>query len=286
MPRNGFRKDLGAKGFAQVDKPFLLQGASWIEPMGGVTLWEDFLVDVLADSPLVSVIQSGSPLTAGIITTTGGGTASVGAGGWVAGKTDDIDAEIDELSFGGLSTAAGGAIFRPERSGNGMMVMEIGMVIPTALTARQYYVGWADDPTDGTGTNGPLNIQSAYTIVDVNTDAAGWIFSSLATAPTIWKYGSTLNDAQSTCSAATEGVTGVVDAYTVCRVEIDAAGDAFFFQSTSGSTAIGRQAPNFIGSTNLAVTPTVALLPMFTAAPTTTTGVEWEVDYCFAAQAR
>ncbi len=285
MPRTGYRQDK-RDGFHHVDKPLRMDGASWVEPQGSIVLWEDFLMDVLADSPLVSVIQSGTALTAGVVTLTGGGTASAGQGGWVAGKTDDIDAEIDELSFGGLSTAAGGAIFRPERAGNGVMVMEIGMVIPTALTARQYYVGWADDPTDGTGTNGPLNIQSAYTIVDVNTDAAGWIFSSLATAPTIWKYGSTLNDAQSTCSAETEGVTGVVDAYTVCRVEIDAAGNAYFFQSTSGSTAIGRQPVVPRGAINLAVTPTVALLPMFTAAPTTTTGVEWEVDYCFASTAR
>ncbi len=286
MPRPGYRKDSGFKGMVHQDKRLVMAGSSWVEPMGSTVLWEDFLVDVLADSPWVSVIQSGTALTAGVITLTGGGTVSAGQGGWVGGKTDDIDAEIDELSFGGLSTAANGANWRPERSGNGTMVMEIGMVIPTALTARQYYVGWADDPTDGTGTNGPLNIQTAYTLVDVNTDAAGWIFSSLATAPTVWKYGSTLNDAQSTVSAATEGVTGVVDAYTVCRVEIDAAGNAFFFQSTSGSTAIGRQDPTMIGSTALAVTPTIGLLPMFTAAPTTTTGVEWEVDYCFAAQAR
>ncbi len=285
MPRTGYRQDK-RDGFHHVDKPLRMDGASWVEPMGSITLWEDFLVDVLADTPLCTCIQSGTALTAAIVTVSGGGTASAGQGGWIAGKTDDVDNEIDELSFGGLSTAAGGAIFRPERAGNGVMVMEMGFVIPTALTARQYYCGWADDPTDGTATNGPLNIQTAYTLVDVNDDAAGWIFSSLATAPTVWKYGSTLATAQSAVSAETEGVTGVVDAYTVCRVEIDALGNAYFFQSTSGSTAIGRQAPTPRGVQNLAVTPTVALLPMFTAAATTTTGVEWEVDYCFASEAR
>jgi hypothetical protein len=30
----------------------------------------------------------------------------------------------------------------------------------------------------------------------------------------------------------------------------------------------------------------VALIPIFTAAPTTTTTVPWEIDYCFAAQKR
>lgn len=269
-----------------LNKRLIMNGASWVEPQGSITLFEDFLIDVLADSPLVSVIQSGTPTTAGVISTTGGGTVSAGAGGWVAGSVQNVDAEIDELIFGGLSTATAGAIFRPERAGLGMMVMEMGLVIPTALTARQYFCGWTDDPTEGTTTNGPLNIQSAYTLVDVADDAAGWIFSSLATAPTIWKYASTLAGAGSTVAAATEGVTGVVDAYTVCRVEIDAAGNAYFYQSTSGSTSIGRQPVSMIGATPLAVTPTVPLIPVFTAAATTTTAVTWEVDYCFAAEAR
>ena len=285
MPRKGYRQDKQG-AFTHVDKPLKLAGASWIEPMGSVTLWEDFLVDVLADSPLVSVIQSGTPLTAGVITTSGGGTISAGQGGWVAGKTDDVDNEIDELIFGGLSTATAGAIFRPERAGNGLMVTELGMVIPTALTARQYFFGWTDDPTEGTATNGPLNIQTGYTLVDVADDAAGWIYSSLATAPTVWKYGSTLATAQSTVSAQTEGGTAVVDAYTVLRVEIDSAGNAYFFMSTSGSTSIGRSDPVMVGAQALAVTASVPLLPVFTAAATTTTGVEWEVDYCFAAEAR
>jgi hypothetical protein len=232
------------------------------------------------------VIQSGTALTAGVISTTGGGTVSAGQGGWVAGKTDDVDAEIDELIFGGLSTASAGAIFRPERAGNGMMVCEIGMVIPTALTARQYFFGWTDDPTEGTGTNGPLNITSAYVLAAIADDAAGWIYSSLATAPTIWKFGSALATAVSNLSAEMEGPTAVVDAYTVLRTEIDSAGNAYYYASCSGSTAIGRQAPTGRGAKLLAVTPTVPMVPVFTAAPTTTTGVEWEVDYVFASTAR
>lgn len=286
MPRNGYRKDKGNKGFAHVDKPLLMEGASWVEPQGSIVLFEDFLGDVLADSPLVSVIQSGTALTAGVISTGGGGTVSAGQGGWVAGKTDDVDAEIDELIFGGLSTATAGAIFRPERAGNGVMVMEMGLVIPTALTARQYFCGWTDDPTEGTGTNGPLNITGTYTLAAIADDAAGWIYSSLATAPTIWKYGSVKATVVSNMSSAFEGPTAVVDAYTVLRTEIDAAGNAYFYASCSGSTAIGRQAPVMYGSNPLAVTATVPLVPVLTIAPTATTGVEWEVDYCFAATAR
>jgi hypothetical protein len=123
-------------------------------------------------------------------------------------------------------------------------------------------------------------------LVDVADDAAGWVYSSLATAPTVWKYAATLAGTGSTVNATTEGGTGIVDAYTVLRVEIDSAGNAYYYMSVSPSTAIGRQPLNFTGSLALAVTPTVALLPVFTAAATATTGVEWEVDYCFAAEAR
>jgi len=284
--RSGFRKDKGSGGFVHVDKKLIFEGSSWIEQTGSVSIFEDFISSpdtILTQSPNYLVTQAGSPLTAGIITATGGGTASVGHGGWIGGKTDDVDANIvDEISLGG--TAAAGWML-PSRAGNGMLVCEIGFVIPTALTARQYFAGLSDDAIEGT-SDGALNISGTYTTVAQADDAAGFIFSSLATAPTIWKYASSAATVVSAASAAKEAVTGTVDAYTVCRVEVDSAGNAFFYQSTSGSTAIGRQAPVYVGSTVSAVTPTVLLLPKFDAAATTTTGVEWEIDYMFGACAR
>ena len=279
---SGFRKDEGARGFSHTDKKLVMKGASWLESQSAVVLFEDFLVDVLADTPLVTATQSGTPLTAAAITGTGGGTYSNGHGGWVGGKTDDVDAEIDELAFGGLGTGAGTPIFAAQRAGNGMMVMEMGFVIPTALTARQYFIGWTDDPTEGTGTNGSLNISGSLTQVSPATDAAGFIFSSLATNPTFYKAGAVLNDVDATVlDPAT--VAGIVDAYTTARVEVDSVGNAYFYLSVSSGTTAGPVPVSPFGSIATAVTPTVNLIPMFTAAPTTTTGVEWEVDYCFAA---
>jgi hypothetical protein len=159
-------------------------------------------------------------------------------------------------------------------------------VIPNVLTSRQYYAGLTDDALETTTLNPVLNIQTAYTLVDVADDAAGFIFSSLATSPTIWKYASTKAGAGSTVSSSTEANTGVVDCYTVCRVEVDVLGNAFFYQSTAPSSSIGRQEPVFVGSTALAITPTIALLPNFSVAPTTTISVEWEIDYMFGACAR
>jgi hypothetical protein len=285
MARTGEVRDRGNR-LEHVDKPLQLQGASWIEPQGVITLFEDFLVDVLADTPYVTVTQSGTPIAAAAISATAGAPGSTALGGWCLGSTSSVDAEIDEIAFGGLGTGAGTPWMRADRAGNGVLVAEFGFVIPTALTARQYTVGLSDDPVEGTGTNGYLNIASAYTITDVASDAAAWIFSSLATAPTVWKYGATKANAQSTASAATEGVTGVVDQYTVCRIEVDVLGNAYFYQSISGATTSGRLQPTHRGTLQNAVTPTVGLLPKMDIAPTTTTTVDWELDYCFASQAR
>ena len=282
----GHIEDRGRRGIRYVDKRLCMKGASFIEPQGSIVLFEDFLVDVLADSPYVTVTQSGTATTAAAISATAGAPGSTALGGWVAGATDDVDAEIDEIAFGGLGTGAGTPWMRADRAGNGMLVAEFGFVIPTALTARQYFTGLTDDAVEGTATNGSLNIQTGYTLVDVADDAAGFIFSSLATAPTVWKYAATLATAGSTVSAATEGVTGVVDEYTVNRVEVDSLGNAYFYQSISGATTNGRKDPAAIGALALAVTPTVGLLPKMDIAPTTTTAVGWELDYCFAAQRR
>src|SRR4051812_26574766 len=64
---------------------------------------EDFLGlgATLADNPSVLITQSGTPLTAAAINASAGPTP-VGHLGWVAGKTDDVDAEIDEVALGKL----------------------------------------------------------------------------------------------------------------------------------------------------------------------------------------
>lgn len=287
MPiRGGYRKDEGSKGFTHVDKPLLMKGASRIESQNTVGFTVDFIEDVLADTPYVTVTQSGTAVTAAAINATAGAPTG-GHGGWVAGATDDVDAEIDEVAFGGLGTGAGTPWMFPARAGNGMLVAELGFVIPTALTARQYFFGLTDDPVEGTTTNGPLNNTTAYTLVAVAADAAGFIFSSLGTNPTIWKQASVLATVASAFNATSEtGITGVVDEYTVCRVEVDSLGNAYFYQSISGATTNPRKEPAPVGSRALAVTTTVGLLPYFSAAPTTTTSVEWELDYCYASTPR
>src|SRR3990167_7931961 len=117
----GYRKDT-ARSFQHVDKRLQMVGASWVEPQEAIVLFEDFIVDVLADSPLVTVTQSGTAVTAAAINATAGAPGSTAIGGWVAGATDDVDAEIDEMAFGGLAPGAGTPWMRADRAGNGMLV--------------------------------------------------------------------------------------------------------------------------------------------------------------------
>lgn len=241
-----------------------------------IMVMEDFLVDVLADSPFVTVTQSGTATTAAAISASAGDPVA-GYGGWVAGATDDVDAEIDEISIGGLGTGAGTPWLQANRVGTGYLVCEWGFTVPTALTARQYFAGLSDDPVEGTATNGPLNIQTGVTVVDVATDAAGWIFSSLATSPTIWKFAATDSGTQDT-PTATAGPTQVADTYIILRTEVDVNGDCYFSSRASrgGSDTVYGKSAN-------GTSPDVLLVPMFTAAATATTAVPWEVDFCFAA---
>lgn len=269
--------DRGRKGRIHYNSPIVLRGGSFVEPQGAITKFEDFTVDTLGASVTdhILVTQSGTPTVAAALSVTAGDPIA-GVGGWLAGATDDVDAEIDEVAFFAPTATAG--LFRADRAGSGLMVCEFGFTVPTALSARQYFVGWTDDPTEGTATNGSLNIQTALTLTSVATDAAGAIFSSLATNPTLWKAASVDSD---TDSAVVDSLaTQTADTATKVRVEVDVDGNSFVY------VAVGADADFSGTATSVGVSPDVTLLPIFTAAPTTTTAVPWEIDYCFAAQKR
>jgi hypothetical protein len=261
------------------NKPQRFLGGSWTEPYGSISIFEDFLVDALADTPYVTVTSSGTATAAAAISATAGDPVP-GHGGWLAGATDDVDAEIDEIAVGGLAATA--SVFRADRAGTGLLVCEWAFTVPTALTTRQYFVGVSDDPTEGTGTNGPMNITGTTTIVSPASDAAGFILSSLATAPTVWKGASVDTDVD---SALLTGPTAVADTFTRLRVEIDSDGNCYLYGDVGNGYTDGRALP-FVGTTSVGTSPDVLLVPIFTAAPTTTTAVPWELDWVLAACAR
>lgn len=238
-------------------------------------IMEDFLMDVLADSPYVTVTQSDTATGAAAISATAGDPVA-GHGGWLAGATDDIDNAIDEVAVGGSGSAA--SAWRADQVGTGMLVCEWAISVPTALTARQYFAGFSDDPTEGSATNGALNIQTAYTLVDTADDAAGFVLSSLASTPTYWKWASTDSGTGSTMAAANSVLLAVADTWVGLRTEIDVNGDCYFLTRSKRGGSLTFQAKSDVG-----LSPDVLLVPLFTAAATTTTAVPWEIDYCFVA---
>jgi hypothetical protein len=205
--------------------------------------------------------QSGTPTGAGAISATAGDPVP-GHGGWIAGATDDVDAEADELAAGASATAGQ---WRASRAGSGMLICEWALTIPGALTARQYFAGLSDDATEGSGAIAIIVVTT--TVTDTATDAAGWFFGSGATDATHWLGVSTDSNAQ---SGITQGPLAAADTRIILRTEVDSAGEVFFWANGV-----------YHGTSTTGISNDVLLVPYFGAAPTTTTAVPWEVDYCF-----
>ena len=277
--------DRGRNGLRYTDKKQVFKGASWVEPQGSISLFEDFLGPATAAASDIvmagnaHIFQSGTALTDAVIAPTAG-PAPIGFGGWIQGKTDDVDGEIDSVALGQFPW------MRPDQVGNGMMVAEVGCVIPPALTARGYLFGFTDVVHEGTG-DGALSIVTGITLVAGNSsaDGAGFVYSSLATDVDGFYMGAVkatvVGTAVLTSAGSLESVA--VDNYIKLRVEVDTDGDVYFYGAEDLGTANRRIEPVFQGSQAAAITATTLQFPMFSAHSTTTTGVEWEVDYIFGA---
>jgi hypothetical protein len=269
-------KDRGKRGLVYEDQAVRVGKGAYLEPLrGGTFAFEDFLFDTVAENSSVTITQSGTPATAAAVGTAAGPHS--GHGGWLAGAVQNVDAEIDEIALGAKPW-----ILVSRATTNALAVCEVGFVVPTALTARQYYIGFTDDETEGTGTNGALNIQTGTTLVSVAADAAGFIMSSLATDADGYYYSAVNGNTDKAVTSS--GLTAVVDDYTILRVEVDASGDAFFYGAISAASIPTEL--SYLGGVGTAVATTAVLIPMFSAAATTTTAVTWEIDYMFGASPR
>ncbi len=277
--------DRGRNGLRYTDKKQVFKGASWVEPQGSIQVFEDFIGPfAVASSDVVlagnaKVFQSGTATVDAIIDAAAG-PAPIGHGGWLGGATDDVDGEIDSVSLGQLP------FMRPDQAGNGMMVAEVGFVIPGALTTRGYFFGFTDVVHQGTG-DGALAITTGTTLVAGNSSASstGFVYSSEATDADGFYMGAVKATVVGTAVLCSAGSleTVAVDNYIKLRVEVDAEGDVYFYGAEDLGTANRRIEPVFQGSQATAITATVLQFPMFSARTTTTTAVEWEVDYLFGA---
>jgi hypothetical protein len=232
------------------------------------TVFFDFMQDGISDADFFTITQSGSATTAAAVSAAAGDPVA-GHGGWLAGATDDVDAEADEVAF---STSGTAGYFQANQVGTGLIAVEWAISIPTALTTRQYFAGVSDDATEGSGATA-INIATT-TVTDTATDAAGVGFYSAATDATHFLGASTDSGAQSTI---TQCATATFDTWFGLRTEIDVNGDCYFaVRSKRGGTL------TYYGKSNTGTSPDVLLLPYFAASPTTTTAVPWEIDYMYA----
>lgn len=274
----GYVSDRGSRGLHYVNKRLVLKN-SWLEPQGGVMAFEDFIGDHIAEDSTVVVNQSGTALTAAAISATAGPDPE-GHGGWIAGKTDDVDNEIDEVALGAKPW------LNAKAADDGLIVAEAGFVIPTALTARMYFFGFGDAETGGADDDGMISITTGTTLVSGATgDAAGFVYSSLATDADGFYMGAVKATVVGTAALSAAGGldTVAVDNYIKLRVEIDSDGDVYFYGAEDEGTANRSIEKVFLGAQPAAVTADVNYIPIFSAATTTTTGVEWEIDYLFGA---
>jgi hypothetical protein len=274
-------KDRGRRGL-EFPKPTILLGG--VDPTRSIYAFEDFIGDHIAEDSTIVVSQSGIPTTAAALNA-GAGFPVEGHGGWIAGSVDNVDDEIDEVALGAKPWLNPAAL-----NARQLVVAEIALVVPSALTARGYFAGLGDAETGGADDDGMLSISTGTTLVSGATgDAAGFVMSSLATDNDAWYSGAVKATVVGTAlnlATASEGPVNigpaVVDDYTKLRVEVDVLGNVWFYGIVS---AAGQRevVPTFGDFQAAAITADIPYLPIFQARSTTTTAVEWELDYLFGA---
>ena len=279
----------GKRGIEIRDQRLVLRDAITDPTLTGPVMFEDYIAPIgatLADSSRVSIAQSGTPSAAAAISGTAG-APTAGHGGWLSGSVDNVDDEIDEVALGDAGWLVPAAL-----PAGGMIVAEFGLVAP-AVTARILFCGLSDVVTGGADDDGPLSIATGITLVSGATgDAAGFVMSSLATDADAWYTGAVKATSVGTAYNTTAGTGGgatlnpaAADDYTKLRLEVDSAGDIWFYGNVS-LTGQREIRPLFVQNQTAAITATAVLLPSMTTASTATTAVVWEHDYIFGAAAQ
>jgi hypothetical protein len=133
------------------------------------------------------------------------------------------------------------------KANQGNLVFEVRFKLPV-ITTISAYIGF----TNTKALQGPVSLTgTAYTTNAA--DAVGVLFDTAATTDT-WRLVGVANDVDA--AHVDTGLVPVADTYETWRIEVDTAGKATFFRN-------GAQ----IGSLSGAVTPTVALTPVFLVRP-------------------
>ena len=231
------------------DKPTRLMGASWFEFQGANYIWDDFqgptgvaLTTTYGAGWTNTDTAGGGSNNVPFGTNTAAGAPVAAAGGWIRGTCSDNAA--------GVTETGGGIIWRPDRCGNGMLVFETRVNLPS-ITAINVCVGMFNAITAGNGL--ALNNNTTTTITRTTmTNGFGFLFDSRGTGP-IW-FGTSIDNSTLTNSSTANAANGTASTPAagksyVLRIECDSLGNTFFYQgaedlpsSTPLATTNTRQA--------------------------------------------
>lgn len=272
------------------NKRIKLNAGSFLDPcQAGPHKFDDFthmpvvMAGGIGHSDFCRINQSGTASVDAVISATAGAPVA-GHGGWLAGSVDNVDNEIDEVALGSANW-----LFPAALPTGGLIVAEAGLVLP-AITARLIFFGLSGNASTATA-DGPISIVTGVTLVDGSAggDAAGFVFSSLATDTDAWYTGTVKATSVGTAYNTTAGTSGTAmdvitaDDYTRLRVEVDVDGDVYFYSGINTALARGAVPLEFRHAVSAAVTAADGFSPIMSTASTETTAVVWEIDYMFGA---
>ena len=220
-----------------------------------VTLFDDFLGDVLADQWSGA---KGSDAQAVVPTIQAAASGTVRL---TAGDTTTVAESLSSLTHGlNWKAANGGLVFETK-------------VIPVASVANvAYFIGFTDSLATAT-LEEPATLATA-TITYVATDAVGFLFDTAATTDLFYGVG-VKNGTGIAFANAVVGPAPVADTAVTLRIEVNAAGTASFYVNGT-----------LIGTLANAVTPSVALTPVISVMARTTAVKSIDADYLFTQMKR
>lgn len=257
--RSGFSDDgryISLKGFAsgEHESQFNLNDPS------RVTLFDDFLGDLIADEWNVQIGSDASP-SAGAISVAQNGLVLLTSGDSAGTVAADYTILNSALQW---------------KAGAGDLAFQARVKL-AAITSVSCFIGF----TDNLGEEQPIySAGSADTFTSDATDAVGFMFDTAMTTVKWWATG-VKNDVDATHVTIkdTDGVTTiapVADTYATFRIVLNTSGDATFFYNGAVCAVLAN-----------AVTPTIALTPHFGIRPkSAVAGKTMSIDYAYVSALR
>lgn len=224
-----------------------------IDNIAKVTLFDDFIGDVIADQWSAAKGSDGQAIIATVVA-----GASSGAVRLTAGDTVTVAESCSSLTHALNWKAA-----------NGGLVFETKVTPVSSVADVAYFIGFTDVLATST-LEEPVTL-STTTFTSNATDCVGFVYDTSATTDVFYCIG--VDSDVDTAAVATSAP--VEDVAVTLRIELSAAGAASFYRNGALITTIAA-----------CVTPSVALTPIVEVMARTTTAKAIDVDYVYVSQSR